>query len=126
MLEPAVRLIGIHFEKGHYIVTSWFEPTVEGIVTPSKMTLLAQGYARADQIVIHLWTVTYLERIARSVWFRLAEEHGEESAFATAEEVRPILVHREHAQNEGNYACDCGIDLQQQHPAGAQIWRVNG
>ena len=124
-MERDRRLVGIHFEKGHYIVTSWFEPTVGGIMTPSKMTLLAEGYAVQCQAVINTDRVTYFERIARPVWYRLAEVAGEESMMAGAEEVRPILVHKEHSRNEGEYACDCGIDLQQAHTAGNQIWRVH-
>jgi len=121
-----MKLMGVNFEKGHWIVVTPFQNIGEGWFGVFKMTLLPSGYAIANQIMLNVELATYTEGITRNVWRKLAEDGSSEAHYAMADEVRRVEVHKEHHPHEGDYSCDCGIDLQQAHVrAGQRIWRVH-
>ena len=120
----ATPILHVHFEKGHMISATRFDPETRDRVFPMRLTQLAQGYASLNAIVINNERFTWIDRINRGVWHCLAPDL-EDVRIAHADEVRPILVHQEHHQEIGQYSCDCQIVLENPEARYEQhVWRV--
>lgn len=124
MLEIGLMLV--HFEKGHMIPVTRFDPETRDRVFPLRLTLLARGYAGVGSIIVNNMSWTWIERVTREVWHRL-DESGErvDDIIAPAAEVRRILIHQEHHSDIGPYSCDCSIVLENPQARHDQhVWRV--